>query len=91
MTNPKIEKIKADIERTKAKIAEYQAKLREQERDKTRLENEQIVALVRGERISDAQLTALMASLRKDTPPEAGTVSEKQSRLEDSSDAKTEN
>jgi hypothetical protein len=64
MTNPKIEKVKAEIEKTKAKISEHQAKLRVLERQKTDYENEQIVALVRGEKISDAELAALMESLR---------------------------
>ena len=71
MTNPKIEKAKTEIEKTKAKISELQAKLREQEREKVRLENEQIVALVRGERISDAELTALLRSLHRGEPDDA--------------------
>ena len=68
MTNPKIEKVKSDIAKTKAKISEYQAKLRELEREKVRLEDLEIVALVRGERISDAELDTLMRSLRKQEP-----------------------
>jgi len=64
MTNPKIEKTKAEIEKTKVKISEYMSKLRALERLKTSLENEQIVALVRSEKISDAELSALMDSLR---------------------------
>lgn len=68
MTNPKIEKVKSEMEKTKNKIAEYQAKYRDLEREKTRLENDDIVALVRSEKISDAELTALMRSLRKEEP-----------------------
>jgi hypothetical protein len=64
-TNPKIEKVKSDIEKAKSKILSYQAKLRDLERDKTRLENEQIVALVRKEMISDADLGTFMDSIRK--------------------------
>jgi len=64
MTNPKIEKINTEIEKTKAKISEFQTKLRALERQKTDLEDQQIVALVRSEKISDAELTALMNSLR---------------------------
>ena len=77
MTNDKIEKVKTAIETTSAKILTYQSKLRSLEREKTRLENEQIIALVRSENISDADLSALMQSLRKentntapDKPPE---------------------
>lgn len=65
MQDSKIEKVKADIDKTKAKLSEYQAKLRELEREKIRLENEQIVALVRNEKISDAELNALMNTIRK--------------------------
>jgi len=76
MTNPRLEKVKTEIEKTKAKISELQAKLREQEREKVRLENDQIVAIVRGERISDAELTALMRSLRSYEPAAEPTVLE---------------
>ena len=71
MNNQRIEKVTDDIERTKAKIVEYQAKLRTLERQKTELENERIVALVRCERISDAQLHELMNSFKKDKPASA--------------------
>ena len=84
MTNPKIEKIKAEIEKTKARISDFQAKLRELEREKTRLENEQIVALVRSEKISDAELAALMKSLRKeDAVPVEVAVSDKSTEPEE--------
>jgi septal ring factor EnvC (AmiA/AmiB activator) len=86
MDNPKIEKVKAEIEKTKAKISEFQAKLRVLERQKTDLENERIVALVRGERISDAELSALMKSLRREEPAEAA-ASEKPIRLEETRNA----
>ena len=77
MKNPKIEKVKAEIEKAKAKVAEHQAKLRDLEREKIRLENEQIVALVRSEKISDAELSALMRSLRKEEPGSETTFSER--------------
>lgn len=70
MNNPKIEKVKTEIEKAKAKILEAQAKLRALERQKTELENEQIVAIVRSERISDAELSALLQSFqKKETKP----------------------
>lgn len=65
MTNPKLEKVKADIEKVKARIADYQGKLRDLERRKTELENEDIVALVRREKITDAELDALLRTIRK--------------------------
>jgi hypothetical protein len=64
MSNPKIEKVKMEIERTKEKISEFQAKQRDLEREKKRLEDMEIVALVRSKKISDAQLTNIMQSLR---------------------------
>ena len=70
MTDSRIEKVIIAIEKTKATILEYQRKLRDLERDKIRLENERIVALVRGENISDAELNALMQSFRKEEPAE---------------------
>ena len=82
MDNPKLEKIKSEIEKTKAKISEYQSKLRDQEREKVRLENERIVALVRGEKISDAELSAFMSSFRKNEPAEAA-ASAKTTRQEE--------
>lgn len=68
MTNPKLEKVKADIEKVKARITDYQGKLRDLERKKTDLENEDIVALVRREKITDAELNALLRTIRKDDP-----------------------
>ena len=82
MDDQRIEKIKSEIEKTKAKISEYQLKLRDQEREKIRLENERIVALVRGERISDAELSALMASFRR-CEPAGAPASAKPTRQEE--------
>jgi len=76
MNTPKIEKVKAGIEKTKAKILDFQARLRALERQKTELENDQIVALVRSEKISDAELAALMKSLRREEPDNAPDTAE---------------
>lgn len=65
MTNPKIEKNKADIAKTRAKIAEYQAKLRDLERQKTDLENLEIIALYRREKFDDSEFAALLSTQRK--------------------------
>ena len=51
ITNPKIEKANNEIEKTKAKIAVLQTKLREQEGKKKALEDLEIVALFRAERL----------------------------------------
>jgi len=66
MNNPRLERVIADIEKVKDKIAEQQSRLRTLERQKTDIENGQIIALVRSERISDTELSALLKSLRSE-------------------------
>jgi len=90
MTDPKLEKVNGAIEKTKTIIADYQRKLRDLEREKTRLENERIVALVRSEKISDAELTALMQSLRKEEPKPAEASANNKTRQEETRDANIE-
>ena len=90
MTDPKIVKVNTAITKTKTIIADYQKKLRDLEREKTRLEDERIVALVRSERISDAELTALMQSLRKEEPKPAEASANNKPRQEETRDANIE-
>ena len=71
ITNPKIEKQKSDIEKTKAKIAEFQAKQREQEKQLRALEDLEIVAQFRKERVSDGQLEAARRSQWDESKEEA--------------------
>jgi hypothetical protein len=66
MTNPKIERVKEDIAKTKARISEYTSKLRELERHKTDLENLEIIALFRREKLSEDEFSALLNSQRKE-------------------------
>ena len=75
MLSPKINKVNTEIAKTKAKITEYQTKLRDLERRKTDLENDDIITLVRSENISDAELSALLQSIRR--APPAGVQSTK--------------
>lgn len=56
----KIERVIKDIEKTKGKIAEFQSRLRELERQKTEIENTEIVDIVRGMDISLADLAVLL-------------------------------
>jgi len=56
----KIERVCKDIEKTKIKLSEQQARLRELEKQKTELENMEIVDVVRGMDISLADLAALL-------------------------------
>ena len=92
MYKPKIEKVCADIERTKQSISELQAKLRALEKLKVEVENDFFINIIRSERISDAELSALMRSLRKEdaTPAVAVAAAEKIPRLEDIPDAQTQ-
>lgn len=66
MTNPKIEKVKASIVKTKGIIADYQAKLRELERQKIQLENDEIVAMFRREKLDEDEFKELLRSSGKD-------------------------
>lgn len=58
--NSKIGRVCAEIEKTKGKISEFQTKLRELEKQKTELENAEIVEAVRGMDISLADLAAML-------------------------------
>ena len=58
--NPKIERVCKEIDKTKGKIGELQARLRELERQKTELENTEIVETVQGMDISLADLASML-------------------------------
>lgn len=58
--NVKIERICKDIDKTKNKISELQARLRDLEKQKTELENTEIVETVRGMDISLDDLAAML-------------------------------
>ena len=66
MTNPKIDKVKANIAKTKAIIEDYQGKLKELERQKIQLENDEIVALFRREKLNEDEFAALLLSKKKE-------------------------
>ena len=57
--NPKIIKVNTAIDKTKEQIAELQAKLKDLEKQKTELENQEIVALFRSERLNEDMLAML--------------------------------
>jgi len=65
--NPKIEKVNIAIEKAKAQIVEYQSKLRDLEKQKIQLENEEIVAMFRREKLNEDEFAALLQSGRKKT------------------------
>ena len=70
MTNPKIEKVKANIAKTRATIENYQVKLRDLEKQKIQLENDEVVALFRREKLNEDEFAALLRSQRKDDSAE---------------------
>ena len=62
--NARIEHVMKDIEKTKEKINEFQGKLRDFEKQKTELENIEIVEAVRGMSIPLDDLPAILKALR---------------------------
>ena len=72
--NPKIEKTVREIERTKVKIAELQALLPDLERQKTDLENTEIIRLVRSVSVPPGELEDFIRSYRAESmrPAPAG-------------------
>ena len=88
ITNTRIEKQRAEINKTKAKIAELNAKLREQDKQLRALEDLEIVAQFRNERLDDEHL----GKLRSPKPLlHADTEVSSKSMKEDTHDAKIEN
>jgi DNA-binding transcriptional regulator YhcF (GntR family) len=79
--NAKIERVCKEIEKTKGKISEQQARLRELEKQKTELENVEIVDTVRGMDISFSDLAELLKSVRA-TSGQVGPKSEPPSKTE---------
>jgi DNA-binding transcriptional regulator YiaG len=76
MANAKIEKVSAEISKVKEKLedskmktAEYTAKIKDLEQLKTTLENDEIIALFRREKLSEDEFAALLRSQKKDSLP----------------------
>ena len=73
--NAKIERVIKEIDKTKEKLTEFQGRLRELERQKTEMENTQIVDTVRGMDISLVDLAAFLKA-SKATSGQVGPKSE---------------
>ena len=58
--NVKIERIGKEINKIKGKIEEWQSKVRELEKQKTAMENEEIIETVRGMNVSLNDLTNIL-------------------------------
>ena len=65
ITNPKIERKKADITRTETKLADVRIRLKQQKEELTKLEDEEIVAMFRSEIITEDDFSALLRSRRE--------------------------
>ena len=63
--NTKIEKISAEIDKLRSKISSMQSRLRDLERQKTEIENADIIAAVRGVDIAPDELAAFMRMLKE--------------------------
>ena len=62
--NPKIEKINAEIKKHQDRIAESTAKVKELERQRTEIENTDIIGLVRAIDATPEELSALLKRLK---------------------------
>jgi hypothetical protein len=102
ITNPKIERKKADIARTEAKLVEVRARIKKQKEELTKLEDDEIVAMFRSEIISEDDFAALLRSRREsesandDADPDSDSSNKKQGALpqerkEETPDAFSEN
>ena len=89
--NAKIERVSKEIDKVKGKISDQQTRLRELEKQKTELENIEIVEAVRGMDISFADLAELLKAARA-TSGQVGPklASAKSTSSAPNSDAETE-
>ena len=71
--NPRIQKITDDIAKRKRRIASDQARVRDLERQRTELENADIVAAVRGIDVPPEELAALIRKLQSQAVPHLDT------------------
>ena len=67
--NPKIRKLRVELEKNKEKISELQSRGRDMERQITELENGDILALVRSHNLDINQLSALIQGMKHDPAP----------------------
>ena len=81
--NKKLSKILIEIEKTKEKLSEQQTKLRELERQRTELENVEILELIRSTKMNPEELSTFLKAFReKSETPIIMTKQEEQSHEE---------
>ena len=68
--NQKLRKINTEYKKNAAKIAELQARQAELEKERTKLENLDIIGLVRGVGLTTDQLAAIIRAADTTRPPE---------------------
>lgn len=78
--NQKLERTIREIERTKAKIAELQAALPALEKQKTELENAEIVKVFRSANVTPEELTAFIGAYKADMGDVAVTPAQQASQ-----------
>jgi septal ring factor EnvC (AmiA/AmiB activator) len=61
--NPKIEKINAEIEKQQTRIVTAQTRIKELERQRTELENTDIIGIVRAVNATPEELAALLKTI----------------------------
>ena len=62
--NKKLSKILVEIEKAKEKLSEQQGKLRELERQRTELENTEMVELIRSTKMNTEELSTFLKAFR---------------------------
>ena len=72
--NPRIEKITAEIEKVKAKLTSYQTRLRDLERQKTELENADILSMVRGMDVMPDEFAAFVKMFKAQQAEQTGAL-----------------
>lgn len=72
--NPRIEKISVEIEKVKAKLLNNQTRLRDLERQKTELENADILAAVRGIDVSPDEFAVFVEMFKAQRAKQAGAL-----------------
>ena len=80
--NPKIEKLKKEIEKTEGKIADMQDNIRDLEKQKTELENTDYVAVARSFKLTPQELAEFLKT-RQMAPEKEVTQQEQEGRNED--------
>lgn len=69
--NPKLKKISTDIEKTRDKIAELQVKLRELEKQKTEIENTEVLSLFRSVAVTPEELAGFIQKYKAECVAQA--------------------